>query len=123
MKRIAIPTRATKVDDHFGHCEFYTIFDIAEDKSIAKTEILPSPEGCGCKSNIANILAKEGVSILLAGNMGAGAKSNLETAGLTVFTGFTGDINDAVKKYLNEGFTGSFVMCSGHGDDHECENH
>lgn len=123
MKRIAIPTRGTNVDDHFGHCEFYTIFDITDEKNVAKTEVLPSPQGCGCKSDIANDLAKIGVTILLAGNMGNGAKQKLEQAGLTVYTGFSGDITKAINKHLSEGFTGSFVMCSGHGNDHECENH
>lgn len=122
MKRIAVPTRDNKVDEHFGHCEYYTIFEVTDDKTIANTELLPSPQGCGCKSNIASVLANMGVSVLLGGNMGKGAKANLEKAGLTVFTGFEGDVSEAVKKY-NGGFTGAFIMCNGHGEDHQCENH
>ena len=26
MKKIAIPTRERMVDDHFGHCAYYTVF-------------------------------------------------------------------------------------------------
>ena len=54
--KVAIPTRNNVVDDHFGHCEYYTIFTISEDKLIVCTEIQASPEGCGCKSNIASVL-------------------------------------------------------------------
>ena len=71
--KVAIPTRNNVVDDHFGHCEYYTIFTISEDKLIVCTEIQASPEGCGCKSNIASVLEEKGVEWMLAGNMGEGA--------------------------------------------------
>ena len=77
--KIAVPTKNEMVDSHFGHCEYYTIFTIDnENKSILSKESLPSPEGCGCKSNIASILHEMGVEIMLAGNMGDGAVYVLE---------------------------------------------
>jgi len=63
--KIAIPTRNNIVDDHFGHCEYYTIFTI-DDKKVINQEILPSPAGCGCKSNIGAILQQKGVNVMLA---------------------------------------------------------
>jgi len=30
--KIAIPTRNNEVDDHFGHCDYYTIYDIDKKK-------------------------------------------------------------------------------------------
>ena len=30
--KIAVPTRDGRVDDHFGHCAYYTIFDIIDGK-------------------------------------------------------------------------------------------
>ena len=56
--KIAVPTRNHVIDDHFGHCEYYTIFTISENKEIIGIETEASPEGCGCKSNIASILAR-----------------------------------------------------------------
>ena len=41
--KIAVPTRGNLVDDHFGHCEAYTVFDIDENKKIIHSEMLPSP--------------------------------------------------------------------------------
>ena len=35
--KIAVPTRGTIVDEHFGHCEFYTVFSINEKQVIVKT--------------------------------------------------------------------------------------
>lgn len=54
MKKIALPTRNGLIDDHFGHCEFYTIFTVDEENRISRTQVLPSPQGCGCKSDIAS---------------------------------------------------------------------
>ena len=73
MIKIAVPTRENSVDDHFGHCAYYTIFSI-EDQEIKASTTLPSPQGCGCKSNIAATLQEMGVGLMLAGNMGDGAK-------------------------------------------------
>ena len=41
--KIAIPTRNNEVDDHFGHCEAYTVLTIGENKNVVNVETLPSP--------------------------------------------------------------------------------
>ena len=55
MEKIALPTRNGAVDDHFGHCECYTIFTLDADRRIAGRQTLPAAEGCGCKSDIAQM--------------------------------------------------------------------
>lgn len=72
--KIAIPTtQGSTVDAHFGHCEFYTLFTISDQNSITHQDTLVSPQGCGCKSNIAGVLREKGVKVMLAGNIGTGA--------------------------------------------------
>ena len=34
MKKIVIPTREDMVDDHFGHCAYYTVVTIDEQNQI-----------------------------------------------------------------------------------------
>ena len=72
--KIAVPTRDGRVDDHFGHCAYYTIFNIIDGK-VADVTKMASPQGCGCKSGIAPVLKQMGVAVMLAGNMGQGAKN------------------------------------------------
>ena len=70
--KIALPTRENLIDGHFGHCEYFTVFNIDDSsKEILNQEVIASPAGCGCKSNIAVTLAEMGVTLLLAGNMGS----------------------------------------------------
>src|ERR1035437_6404521 len=98
--KVAVPTRGNVVDDHFGHCEAYTVFSIDESKKIISSEILPSPQGCGCKSNIAGVLQQKGVSIMLAGNMGDGALNVLKNHGIEVYRGNTGNVHQLTEAFL-----------------------
>ena len=128
MKKIAIPTSGNTIDDHFGHCQYYTIYTLGEDDAISSKEIMPSPGGCGCKSDIASVLKNMGVTTMIAGNMGEGALNKLNSAGLEVFRGFHGDTDSALNSFL-EGEKGEDITCTNHGhghnhgEGHSCNNH
>lgn len=113
--KVAVPTRDGVVDDHFGHCAYYTLYTVVA-QNIAGSETLPSPQGCGCKSNIASVLEEKGVKVMLAGNMGQGAKNVLESHGITVVRGCSGAVEELVKKYLAGNVEDSGDGC----DHHEC---
>lgn len=112
--KVAVPTKDNCVDDHFGHCAYYTIFTIEEGK-VVSTETLPSPQGCGCKSNIASVLSEMGVTVMLAGNMGDGAKSKLQNANIEVIRGCSGHISALIALYLSGTLRDSGSSCH-----HEC---
>lgn len=114
--KIAVPTRDGHIDDHFGHCAYYTIFEV-ENREIIATSRLDSPEGCGCKSGIAADMERMGIEVMLAGNMGEGAKNKLESHNIKVIRGCKGDIEAVVRGYLH-----GFVMDSGEAcHHHECK--
>ena len=116
--KIAVPTRDGVIDDHFGHCAYYTIFDI-ENNEIVATSRLDSPEGCGCKSNIASVMQEMGIELMLAGNMGQGAKNKLESHNIQVIRGCKGNIDMVVRAYLI-----GLIKDSGEGcSHHECGSH
>ena len=115
--KIALPSRQNLVDNHFGHCEYYTIFNIDENsKEILAQETLASPTGCGCKSNIAQTLSEIGVKVMLAGNMGDGAVNVLSNAGIEVVRGCSGDVKEVALKWLE----GSVVDSGDSCHEHEC---
>ena len=99
MKLIAIPTRDGMVDDHFGHCAYYTVVTLDEQNQVIKQERLDSPEGCGCKSNIASVMQEMGITLMLAGNMGMGAYNKLSAHGIAVIRGCQGKVDDILKAY------------------------
>jgi predicted Fe-Mo cluster-binding NifX family protein len=120
--KLAVPTtQNNQVDAHFGHCEYFTVFTI-EGREIIKSEIVESPEGCGCKSNIAAILKDMGVEVMLAGNMGGGAVNVLNSYGIKVYRGCDGDINSLVQDYVKGNLVDSGETCYKHEDGHQCEH-
>lgn len=116
--RIAVPTRDGRVDDHFGHCDHYTVFTI-EDNAVVEKFDLPSPQGCGCKSGIAADLQQLGVMVMLAGNMGEGARNKLAAHDIKVVRGCSGDVEKLVEEYLAGNVDDSGYSC----ESHECGDH
>jgi len=127
--KIAVPvTRNNQIDDHFGHCEFYSVFTISEKNEITEVKTIPSVQGCGCKSNIAHILAEDGVTVMLAGGIGGGAINVLNNAGIEVIRGCSGDASTVIKSFIRGHINDSGESCHQHeghhsgGYNHQC-NH
>lgn len=113
--KIALPSRDNQVDGHFGHCEYFTIYSVDENKKIVSEERLDPPAGCGCKSNIVSTLSEMGVSVMLAGNMGGGAVNVLNSHGIEVFRGCTGKLREVAESWLAGKVNDSGVGCEDHG--------
>ncbi len=122
MKKIALPvTKNGQINDHFGHCEFYKIYTVSESNEIIDEETIESGQGCGCKSNIAITLAKAEVSIMLAGGIGEGAINVLNSAGIKVIRGCSGNSLEVVKQYIEGKIADSGSSC--HSHEHQCNSH
>lgn len=115
--KIALPSCGDQIDNHFGHCEYFTVYTVNE-KEIVSQEIVPSAVGCGCKSNIASVLAEKNVTLMLAGNMGDGAVNVLKNAGIKVVRGCEGNLKDVVLAWLSGSLEDSGDSCQ----EHECEH-
>lgn len=113
--KIAVPSRNGDIDSHFGHCEYFTVFSLNDQRQISAEETIIPPSGCGCKSNIAESLAELGVRLMLAGNMGQGAVNKLAAAGIEVIRGCTGSVKQAVEDYISGRLADSPVICNDHG--------
>jgi len=117
--KLAVPTtHDNQVDLHFGHCEFFTVFNV-EDGEIKNSQLVDSPEGCGCKSNIASVLREMGVEIMLAGNMGSGAVNVLNNNGIAVIRGCEGDATSLVNNFITGELVDSGETCRQHEHDHQ----
>lgn len=115
--KIALPSVGNKIDNHFGHCEYFTVLTVdAGKKEIISSEEVPSPAGCGCKSNIASILSEMDVKLMLAGNMGEGAVRVLNNCGIDVVRGCSGDVKAVAQSWLNGTLVDSGDCCH----EHEC---
>jgi len=95
--RIAIATDQEYVASHFGCAPAFTIAEI-ENAKIRKTLILPNP---GCRHEYwGDLFCRNSIKALLTGNIGDHAIAVLHGCGIEVFSGVTGRVEDAVRKYL-----------------------
>ncbi len=127
--KIAVPvTVNNKVDNHFGHCDFYEVYSVSDEGKIVERKTIPSLQGCGCKSDIASVLADDGVSVMLAGGIGTGAIKVLNNAGIAVFRGCAGDASKIVEKYISGNLVDSGESCqelgslTSDGNHHQCSH-
>lgn len=132
--KVAIPTYSGNVDDHFGHCEYFQVFTTNDNKEIIHEELISSPNGCGCKSNIVEKLSSIGVKVMLAGNIGGGAINKLNENGIAVVRGCSGNVKNVLNDWLSGKIKDSGESCKehehhhgeGHGHGHEgrdCHEH
>ncbi|HPO03050.1 MAG TPA: NifB/NifX family molybdenum-iron cluster-binding protein [Treponemataceae bacterium] len=121
LMKIAVPLAGSAVDNHFGHCAEYAVYTV-EDSKIVQEERLPSLQGCGCKSGIAPILAQNGISVMIAGNIGNGAINVLASNGIKTIKGASGEARAAAEAWLSGNLDDSGSTCSGHGEDHVCSH-
>ncbi|MDD3079765.1 MAG: NifB/NifX family molybdenum-iron cluster-binding protein [Paludibacter sp.] len=122
--KIAVPTKeGNRIDDHFGHCEFYTIYTISDDdKKVVDKQKLESPQGCGCKTDIAYDLEKMDVRVMLAGGIGQGAINKLAAQNIKVIRNCRGDVDVLINEYLAGNIVDGGQSCAAHAN-HEAEGH
>ena len=121
--KIAVPTKENnQIDAHFGHCEFYQIYSISDQNQVISNERMDSPNGCGCKSNIAEVFENEGVKIMLAGGIGDGAITKLNAHGVQVIRNCQGDVTKLVQQYLAGKVTDGGSNCSAQEQEHTCSH-
>lgn len=121
--KIAVPTKENnQIDAHFGHCEFYRIYTISDQNQVIADEKMDSPQGCGCKSNIAEVFENEGIKIMLAGGIGDGAINKLNVHGVSVIRNCQGDVTEIVERYLAGEVKDGGSNCAAHEHGHTCSH-
>ena len=119
--KIAVTTKGNQLDGHFGHCEAFTIFTVDEHNKITHKELIASPAGCGCKSNIISTLCEKEVNIILTGSIGQGAINMLQANDIEVCRGCEGDAIQVVEAFLAGYLIDAKGVCQGHEHGHEHE--
>lgn len=116
--KIAVTYEDGNVFQHFGHTENFKIYEV-EGNEVKSAEIFPT-NGSGHEA-LADLLADQGVNVLICGGCGAGAADALAAAGIEVFSGAEGDTDVAVATYMRGALTSAGVNCDHHDHDHEHE--
>ena len=128
--KLAVTYENGMIFQHFGHTEFFKIYEIEEGE--IRTSSVVSTEGSG-HGALSRLLSELDVEVLICGGIGGGAQVALREAGIKLFGGVKGDCDEAVKAYLDGklDYTPN-VKCNHHGHhhgeghtcgDHDCGSH
>lgn len=90
------------IDMRFGRCPYYIIFE-TEDKKIKGHEVVKNTAGTqmrGAGITAAQLVANKNVNLIITGNVGPKAYGVLSSTGIEIITNVSGNVKDAVEKYL-----------------------
>ena len=95
--KIAVATENDHVAPHFGHCQAYTLYDIEDNRIVAKN-VVPSP--VHEPGLLPRFLGERGVNCIIAGGMGPSAQNLFAQQNISVVIGASGSTDDVVASYL-----------------------
>ena len=118
--KLAVTYNNGEIFQHFGHTEYFKIYEIQDEKIQESQVVSTNGQGHGA---LAGFLKEQGVTSLICGGIGGGAKNALADADILVYGGVSGNADEAVKALLNG--TLQFnpnVTCNHHSheDGHSC---
>ena len=106
--RIAVAKRDELISEHFGHCDGYEIFDI-EGKEVIHKGFLVYP---GHKPGfLPKFLSEKNVDMIISGGMGTSAQELFRKNNIKVIVGISGDVEEAVRKYLDGEIESNNSVC------------
>ncbi|GBC60362.1 ATPase [Desulfonema ishimotonii] len=82
--KVAVPLAEGKLTLHFGHCQEFAFIDVENNEIKGKEIVVPPPHEPGV---LPKWLHDNGVSVVIAGGMGARAIGLLQQNGIDVHTG------------------------------------
>jgi len=94
----AAPDINADIDPRFGRCGYFVIAD-SETMDVDTMENASAAAGGGAGIATAQTIAGKGVEVVLTGNCGPNAYQALSAAGITVVTGVSGKVSDAIEDY------------------------
>lgn len=122
--KIGIPENCGEVNQHFGQSTSFAIIEIGNNNQIISVDTV-SVLGLQRKhEGIADFLKDMGVEVVLVGGIGPGAINALESRGLKILYGATGDIKAVAENFANGKFISKRTTCGHHGHkgNHGCQH-
>ena len=121
MMRIAVTYENGNIFQHFGHTQWFKVYDV-EDGKIVSSEIVDTM-GSG-HGALAGVLTALRADALICGGIGGGARMALAAAGIRLYGGVSGNADAAVEALISGNLTyDPNVQCSHHGAHHHEEGH
>ncbi len=114
--KIAIAVDQSQAANHFGHCQFFVVYEV-DNCEIKDESIIENPPHK--KDFLPGFLKEKGINLVITGNIGQRAINLLEGFDIEVITGATGSSKDIIQKFLNDELVSTNSGCTEH-ENHSC---
>lgn len=118
--RIAVTYDNGDIFQHFGHTEFFKVYEV-ENGQVVSSEVVGS-NGVG-HGALAGLLENKAIDVLICGGIGGGAQAALTEHGIELCAGASGNADEAVEAYLRGELVNTGANCDHHGEGHSCGDH
>lgn len=118
--KIAVAADGKMVSGHFGHCEGFAIFTVADGEIVDRAFAKNPGHRPGFLPNYLNDL---GVNVIISGGMGAGAIEIFSEKGIKVVTGASGIAEQAVNSFISGELQSTGSVCTEHQHADSCGGH
>ncbi|MBN2541179.1 MAG: NifB/NifX family molybdenum-iron cluster-binding protein [Bacilli bacterium] len=116
--KVAFAVDNNMITEHFGHCEYFVVYDVEE--NIAKgSEIIKNPPHQ--RGFLPKFLKDNSIDVIITGNMGKMAVNNLKTLGIECYLGVSGQLVDVLDQFLAGTLESNDEVCEQHM--HHGEHH
>ena len=95
---VAVNGMASEVNEHFGMSEHFALLDV-DDGKISKLDFVSDSPDLKEHRTPAALLAEKGVNVVITGGIGPHMIKELLDAGLRIYRGAVGDVEQAFEDY------------------------
>lgn len=115
---VVVSTEDGNISPHFGRCQQYTLYEVA-DGVIKSKRLIDNP---GHEPGLLpKLLSNLGVRCVIAGGMGPRAQQMFDSESIDVITGVSGSVDDAINDFVRGKLPSSGNRCD-HGHPDGCDH-
>lgn len=89
----------SQVDQRFGRCAFFVLVNVESGELVKSIENTNAASAGGAGPQSVQILSEHGVNAVALGNVGPNAVTALKAAGMEIYTGIEGTVQETLKKF------------------------
>lgn len=109
--KIALATKNNMITNHFGHCDYFVVYDV-EGQVIKGSSLIKNPPHQ--KGLLPKFLKDNEIDVVIAGGIGKMAVDLLNQLGIECFLGVEGEASEVIQRYLNGALESSGDPCTDH---------
>lgn len=118
--KVAMAVDNNMITEHFGHCEYFVVYEI-ENNVVKGSEIIKNPPHQ--RGFLPKFLKDHQVDVIITGNMGKMAVNNLKSLNIECYLGVKGQMIDVLNQFIEGTLESNDEICDSHMHREHGEHH